>query len=225
VKTVTIEDPVEYQLPYMTQIPVNGEVTFARAMRASLRSDPDVMMIGDVRDRETMMMTIEAALTGHLVFTSMHTNSAASSLRMMLDAYGDAFMMSESVRAILNQRLVRCLCKSCKEEYELSSQEQSRLDDFCRGAGISSDELGSTFYRETGCDECAHGFRGRMPVNELMEMSNHLAGALTEDISMEDIHSRAIEDGMISMEADALYRAVEGETSLSEVYRVLANRM
>ncbi len=215
---VTVEDPVEYQLDGVNQVPVNPkrELTFAAALRSILRQDPDVIMIGEIRDRETIEIAVKAALTGHLVLSTLHTNDAASAVTRMVDMGLDPFLVSSSVLLICAQRLARKLCDNCKTPVDVP---KDRL--------LSMGFLESDFTEDLqlygsggGCSRCNNGFRGRFALLETLPMTDTLRRSVVEGASSLELKDKAIGEGMISLRRAALLNAMRGKTSLEEVMRV-----
>jgi general secretion pathway protein E len=217
-KLLTIEDPVEYLLPNTAQSQVNMRVgyTFPSALRSFLRQDPDVIYVGEMRDLETFQIAIQAALTGHLVFTSLHTNTAVGSLMRMQEMGIEPFLISASVTGIINQRLVRRLCDHCK-------QPVTTADDQLRALGITDPaELDATFYSSSGCPDCAgRGFRGRIAIYEVLTMTPPLSDLISRRAPEEALQAAAIDGGMTMMLRDGIRKAAEGKTSIEEMLRVL----
>jgi type IV pilus assembly protein PilB len=218
VNIVTIEDPIEYDLENINQAQVNTKsgVTFASALRAILRQDPDIVMVGEVRDEETVELAIRAALTGHLVFSTIHTNDAASGFTRLLNWDIEPFLITSTVKGILAQRLVRRICKSCKEPYEAEANE-------LRKVGINESEP-MTFYKGKGCLSCRNtGFSGRIGLYELLIMNNEIAQLVLEQKPGYAIREKAIENGMITLLEDGLIKAKRGDTTLSEIIETLGS--
>ncbi len=216
---ITIEDPVEYQLPNINQSQVNlpANITFARGLRAILRQDPDVIMVGEIRDRETADIAVHAALTGHLVFSSVHTNDAASTLPRLLDMGVEPFLIASSVIGVIGQRLVRVICRDCKQNYK---PDASILDQL----GISKKDRGDhvVFARGTGCQACGNrGYRGRTGVFEVMRMTEPIKRLVMQERSALDIRDAAIADRMVLMRECGVRKVLDGVTSPEEVLRVL----
>ena len=214
---ITIEDPIEYKFKYIVQGQVNERagMTFASALRAMLRQDPDIIMVGEMRDRETVDLAVRAALTGHLVFSTLHTNDAASTYSRLLDMDTDPFLMSSTIRAILAQRLIRRLCSKCKEAYQPNTVELESV-------GIQT-ETGTIYKPSTGgCSQCRHtGYKGRAGLYELLIPSDEIKEMVKDRKSDIEINKLAIEQGMISL-ADEAHRCIfEGNTSIEEIKRVL----
>jgi len=226
-KVMSIEDPVEYILPGVVQIPVNAGagVTFGIAMRSVLRSDPDVVMVGEIRDAETMNIAFQMALTGHLVLTTLHTDEAASALTRMLDIGGAPFLVSDSVKLVLAQRLVRTLCPDCSVSDTPSPEAIGRAAQIARNGGLNWGAMPKAFRRPRGCVKCRKlGFRGRQPIVECLEITPEIAAAVRRRAEVDELRALAVSQGMTTMAADGLRRAAAGQTTLDEVFRVLALR-
>jgi len=213
---ITIEEPVEYDLEGINQIPVNVKagVTFAKGLRSILRQDPDVIMVGEMRDLETADVAVRAALTGHLVFSTLHTNDAPSSVVRMIDMGVAPYLVTSSVCCVLAQRLVRTICSKCKESY-IPNQE---LLDF---AGLKGTPLDYTFYRGSGCDDCVQtGYRGRTGLFELMVVDKELRMLIHEGKSTDAIREAAKKSGMKLLWEDGLEKVLKGKTTIDELKRV-----
>ncbi|RKY18126.1 MAG: type II secretion system protein GspE [Planctomycetota bacterium] len=217
VKIITAEDPIEYHIPGINQCQVNRKVgmTFARIIRAMLRQAPNIILVGEIRDKETADVAIQAALTGHLVFSTLHTNDAPSALPRLIDLGVKPFLAASGVIGVMAQRLVRVLCPHCKEPYEPSEYE-------LRAIGISRSEAQEfTFYRPVGCPECGYrGYRGRLGIFELMEMNSVLRQMTFEKRSAHELREQARKSGMVTLAEDAVRKAMAGITSVQEVLRV-----
>ena len=214
---VTIEDPVEYRLPMVRQIQVNTkvELTFASGLRSILRQDPDVVMVGEMRDEETARIAIQAALTGHLVFSTIHTNDAAGAVSRLIDMGIEPFLITSSVIGLVAQRLVRRLCKECKVPYKASKAEMETL-----GIKDSGSEL--TLYNAVGCDACRKmGFKGRIAIHEVLVPDNEVRRLTIQKASSDEIKRYAASQGMKTLVYDGLQKAKAGLTSLEEVLRVI----
>lgn len=219
--TITVEDPVEYRLPGINQVQINQKagLTFASALRSILRSDPDVVLIGEIRDRETAQIAIEAALTGHLVLSTLHTNDAPSAVGRLIEMGIEPFLVSSALDCVLAQRLIRKLCEKCKEPYEPSEEmlAESRIT-------IPQEMVGSklSLHRAVGCSACGKtGYRGRMAVHEVMLVSEEIERLTSERRSSEEIGSLAREQGMRVLRDDGVEKALLGLTSLEELLRVI----
>jgi type IV pilus assembly protein PilB len=214
---ITVEDPIEYRLAGVKQVQVNRKagLTFASALRSILRADPDVVLVGEVRDVETARIAIEAALTGHLVLTTLHTNDAASTSARLVDMGVEPFMVTSAVNCIVAQRLARRLCDRCKEPLEL-------LEDDLLELGLGFDLSNASFFRPVGCTRCSGtGYRGRLAIHEVMEMTDEIAHLLVAQAIPGDLEAMAVKQGMVTMREDGLRKAASGETSLEEVLRAI----
>jgi len=216
-KILTIEDPIEYQLDGINQTQVDPRIglTFASCLRAFLRHDPDVIMVGEIRDSETAKTAIHAALTGHLVMSTLHTNSAASALTRLLDMGIENYLLTSTVIGIVAQRLVRALCPTCREPYAVPAEYLSQIDRSGKHCA------NPTFYRPTGCERCDHvGYLGRVCVLEILTMSQSIRELVRDQAEAEALHAQAVSDGMRSMYQDGIDKALAGITSVEEVIRV-----
>jgi type IV pilus assembly protein PilB len=217
-KLVTIEDPVEYHLPGVVQLQVNRKagLTFASGLRSILRADPDIIMVGEVRDLETVEVAIQAALTGHLVFSTLHTNGAAGSITRLLDIGVPPFLINSSITGILAQRLVRRLCLNCRESYEPD-------EDVLRMLHIDLDKKSCPLiYRAKGCSRCGGtGYQGRIGLFELLIMSPSISNAVLERKSAREISEIANAEGMSTLFEDGIEKVKEGLTSVEELLRVI----
>lgn len=217
VKIITVEDPVEYQLPGINQIQVNPKIdlTFATGLRSILRQDPDVVMVGEIRDRETAEIAIQASLTGHLVISTLHTNDSASSATRLIDMGVEPFLVTSSVVGIIAQRLVRTLCSECRERYTPNEFELNQL-------GLDLKELeGKLIYRAKGCSECLEtGYSGRTGVHEILMMDDDIRAMVMKNTDAVAVKRKAMEKGMKSLREVAAEKVVEGETTVEEVLRV-----
>ena len=218
INVITIEDPVEYRLPNVYQIQVNKRagVTFATGLRAILRSDPDVLMVGEIRDLETAKIALEAALTGHAVFSTLHTNDAPSALTRLKELGVEPSVTASAITGVLAQRLVRRLCVECREPYESSRTDLEHL-------GYTPDAIdrGVTLYRRRGCTRCSKGYTGRTGVHQLMVMNENLAALLTEGAGHGQLVEAAIAGGMGTLWQDGLAKAAAGVTTIEELSRVV----
>jgi len=216
---ITVEDPVEYRLDGVNQIQVNPKagLTFASALRSILRADPDIVLIGEIRDKETATIAIEAALTGHLVLSSLHTNDAASAVSRLVEMEVETFLVASAIDCVVAQRLFRVLCERCKEAYK---PEHAELV----AAGYPEwliPEI-DTLFRPTGCSACSNtGYRGRAGLYEVMPMSEEIQRLTVDRASADDIRKVAIEQGMMTLRDDGLEKARMGRTSIGEIARVV----
>ena len=214
---ITIEDPVEYQLDGITQANVNPRagITFATGLRSMLRQDPDVILVGEIRDQETASIATEAALTGHLVLSSLHANDAASAITRLVDMGIEPFLLGGSVSCSVAQRLVRVNCPKCLEEYKPDPENIRRL-------GLDPAAL---FVRGKGCEHCSNtGYRGRMGVYEVLEMTSELRRMILAGKNASEIQQTAINSGMLTLRQDASDKVLEGKTTIEEVVRVTAEQ-
>lgn len=211
----TAEDPIEYDLGGVNQIQVNKDITldFARILRAFLRQDPDIILVGETRDKETAHIAVEAALTGHLVFTTLHTNNAAGSFTRLGEMGIEPFLISSSTIGVMAQRLARRLCKNCKEQYQAEDQ-------VCEYMGLPPKSM---VWKGRGCPECnGKGVRGRIGIYEVMKMNAELRQMVAKSALTEDIHKRALELGMLDLKKYAALLLLNGDTSVEEVLQVVS---
>ena len=246
----TIEDPVEYKISGVnqTQTNVKAGMTFASGLRALLRQDPNIIMVGEIRDGETANLGVQAALTGHLVFSTLHTNNAATCLPRLLDMEIEPFLIASTVKAVIGQRLVRRLCTFCRQHYTPTSDEIKNIESLfglsnSRDIGYinrlesqaASEKIGGDAEQNTngttitglwkesaeGCDECNHqGFKGRLGIYEVLDVSQTIQRSITTNATSNDIQDEAINEGMVTMQIDGLIKALRGVTTISEVLRV-----
>jgi type IV pilus assembly protein PilB len=217
---ITVEDPVEYRLPGINQMQINARagLTFASALRSILRADPDVVLVGEVRDRETALIAIEAALTGHLVLSTLHTNDAPSSLPRLVEMGVETYLVASAIDCVVAQRLARKLCPRCREEYRPEPTELQQ-------AGFPEEQWPNIegLYRPVGCPSCSKtGYRGRLGLYEVMPVGEEIERMIVERVSSEDIRRSAVGDGMITLRQDGLDKVRQGVTSIEEVLRVVA---
>jgi general secretion pathway protein E len=219
-KMVTVEDPVEYHLPGVNQMQVKSLIglDFARALRSILRQDPDVIMIGEIRDLETVQIAIQAALTGHLVFSTLHTNSAAASITRLLDMGVEDYLLASTVTGILAQRLVRTLCSNCSKPAKISKGHLNRL--MQKAENLDSNSR-PDLRRPVGCDACQNsGFTGRTSIFELLIMSPDIRQLIASSASEREIEQAAVSNGMKTLYTTGLEKAISGQTTIDEVLRV-----
>ncbi len=216
-KIITVEDPVEYQIPGINQIQVNPKIdlTFAAGLRSILRQDPDVVMIGEIRDRETAEIAIQASLTGHLVISTLHTNDSASSIARLIDMGVEPFLVSSSVIAIMAQRLLRTVCKDCGIRYKASPEELAQI-------GLEPEKVGEKLiYKAKGCPICLEtGYAGRTGIHEILVMDDELRSMIMKGVEAGKIKRRAMEKGMLTLREDGARRVLAGETTIEELLRV-----
>lgn len=220
INVITVEDPVEYRIPGINQVQVNNKagMTFAAALKSILRADPDVVLIGEIRDGETAQIAIEAALTGHLVLSTLHTNDAASAVTRLTEMGIEPFLVGSALDSVLAQRLARRLCKHCKEPYVPTREE---LD--TAGFSIPEDQDLPTLHRPAGCKQCANtGYKGRLALHEIMLVSEEIERMAVAHKSSTEMDIVAREQGMVSLRGDGWIKILWGDTSIEEVLRVVA---
>ena len=216
-KIITVEDPVEYQMSGIQQVQVNNSagLTFASALRSILRQDPDKIMIGEIRDTETLRIAIQAAMTGHLVLSTLHTNDAISAVFRMVDMGIESYLVSGSLVAIQAQRLVRKICPHCKVETQLGGSILNKIKDYIpQGRDL-------TFYKGEGCKHCFHtGYAGREMISEVLTISHEIARLIAIDAKEEDLTKQALSEGFTTMFQDGIIKALDGKTTVEEIFRV-----
>lgn len=217
INIITIEDPVEYQIKGISQIQVNPKITltFASGLRSIVRQDPDVMFVGEIRDLETAEIAVQSALTGHLVFSTLHTNDSASAVARLVDIGVEPFLISSSVLAVAAQRLVRVLCNECKEPY---TPDEPVL----KSIGITLDEFqNNVIYKSKGCQKCFHtGFKGRIGIFEIMVLDDNLKSLVLRSFDSNLIKKEALKQGMLTLRMDGIQKVLDGVTTIEEVIRV-----
>ena len=219
VNIITVEDPIEYQINGISQVQVNAKIdlTFANGLRTIVRQDPDIILVGEIRDIETAEMAIQAALTGHLVFSTLHTNDAASAVTRLIDMGVEPFLVSSSVNAIMAQRLVRKICKHCREAYRPEPE-------YLESLALPPEFHHADLYRGPGCEKCLNtGYQGRVGIYELMVLSEHIKSIILTTSDAGQVKREAINDAenpMLTLRMDGLRKVLEGVTTLEEVFRV-----
>jgi type IV pilus assembly protein PilB len=238
----TIEDPIEYRMPRINQTQVYPKIglTFSTGLRALLRQDPNIIMVGEIRDNETMEMAIHSAMTGHLVLSTLHTNSAAGTLPRLIDMGAEPFLLASTINVIMAQRLVRRLCPECRKEYFLSQDELKNLKDnydidrileVIQKNGTAKTEKNEKsgddewkkikFFKAAGCEQCGNeGYHGRLGIYEVLEVDDEIEKMISQKASTEEIENKAKEKGMLTMVEDGFIKAAQGATSLEELLRV-----
>ena len=212
---LTVEDPVEYQMALLQQVQVNvkANLTFASALKSILRQDPDIIMIGEVRDQETLRIAVEASLTGHLVLSTLHTNDAVSAITRILDMGIESYLISGALVAIQAQRLIRKVCPHCKAKETPSEQVIEDFEKFLPAK--------YQFYKAKGCDKCMHtGYAGREMVSEVLVIDDELSSMIAKGATKEQMLEYALNNNFVTMFEDAAIRAASGKTTIEEVYRV-----
>jgi type II secretory ATPase GspE/PulE/Tfp pilus assembly ATPase PilB-like protein len=223
-KVITVEDPIAIRIDGVCQIPVRPQLgmTSAAALRAVLRSAPDAIMVGEIRDRESLVVAMQAALDGHLVLIGLHTRDAATALQRMVDLSSEAFAVAETSRLVLGQHLIRKVCAHCAEPATPSQELAEIAERLAREGGLDWDALERNFVRPKGCPHCAGtGYRGRFPIAETLRVSAEIRRALRRGDDEATLQRIAISEGMTSIAADGVRRAAAGLTTLEEVVRVL----
>jgi len=217
INIITIEDPIEYQINGISQMQVNPKIdlTFARGLRSIVRQDPDVILIGEIRDRETAEIAVHSALTGHLVFSTLHTNDSASAITRLVDIGIEPFLISSSVMAVAAQRLIRVLCSYCKEA---SEPDYIALE----GLGVIVDQFkDSKIYKAKGCEKCFNtGYKGRMAIFEIMVLNSHLKRLILKTYDSNRIKNEALKQNMITLRQDGIQKVLGGITTIEEVLRI-----
>lgn len=229
---VTIEDPVEIRIDGITQVQVNPDVglTFARGLRSFLRQDPDIVMVGEIRDKETAELAVQAALTGHLVLSTLHTNNAATAVPRLIDMGVEPFLLSSTMNITAAQRLARKVCDTCKISYEASESEIAKLrEELSKVQGLNFEELLEKsggkiiLYKGKGCPEDNYtGYKGRIAIFEVMKMSPEISTLIVKHANSQEIQDLAEKQGMVTMVQDGFLKALQGTTTISEVMRVVS---
>ena len=220
INVITVEDPVEYRMPGINQVQVNPKagLTFASALRSILRSDPDVVLLGEIRDHETAQIAIEAALTGHLVLSTLHTNDAPSAVTRLTEMEIEPFLVGSALDCVVAQRLARRLCDRCKEAYQPDPIDLVNLR-----VGFDPSQVLPTLFKPVGCQTCSGtGYRGRIAVHEVMAVTEEIERLAVERASAADIARVARTQGMIPLRMDGWTKAQMGLTSVEEILRVVA---
>ncbi len=221
VSIITIEDPIEYAVSEIEQIQVNNKtgLTFATGLRSILRQDPNIIMVGEIRDAETASIAVNTALTGHLLLSTLHTNDAATTLPRLLDMGIEEYLVASTVSLAIGQRLVRKICPHCKEKMKLTEAMKNSLLETPCGKMI---EDGITLYKGKGCEECSDsGYLGRISINEVLVADDDVRDAILKKASSNDIRNIAIQKGMTTMLEDGYAKVLKGETTIEEILRVI----
>ena len=216
----TLEDPIEYRIPNVTQTQVNTEIgfDFSDGLRTLVRQDPDIIMVGEIRDEKTASLAIESALTGHLVFSTLHTNSAVGTIQRLLNMDIDRYLISAAVKLVISQRLARKVCNFCREKYPVPEKYKELLH---KEIGIESAD--DYFYQAKGCEKCNNtGYKGRIGLFEVLEMTPAIEELLVKNATNKEIEEKAVEEGMTLLRKDALYKVVTGDITIEEAIRVMA---
>ena len=220
ISVVTIEDPIEYSLPGVDQIQVNAKtgLTFANGLRSILRQDPNIVMVGEIRDGETASIAINAAMTGHLVLSTLHTNDAPTTLPRLLDLGVEPFLIASTLNIAIGQRLVRTICPDCKVKKTFNELELQSLKEAFPVTLIKDH---NTFYKGEGCNRCNHsGYKGRVGIHEVLEVDEKVRELIMKKANGDEVRKLAIANGMVTMSEDGFQKAVDGVTTIEEVLRV-----
>jgi type IV pilus assembly protein PilB len=220
INVITVEDPVEYRLPGINQVQVNPKagLTFASALRSILRSDPDVVLLGEIRDHETAQIAIEAALTGHLVLSTLHTNDAPSAVTRLTEMGIEPFLVGSALDCVVAQRLARRLCEKCKEPYQPTPEEMLAA----RFPWVPGEPI-PEIYRPGGCSACSRtGYRGRLALHEVMTVSEDIERQAVAHSSSAEIGATAVRQGMVTLRDDGWHKVALGQTTIEEILRVVA---
>ncbi len=244
INIVTLEDPVEYKMDSINQMQINPDVglTFASGLRSILRQDPNVVMVGEIRDKETADLAVQAALTGHVVLSTLHTNSASGVLPRLLDMGIEPFLVASTVNTVIGQRLVRRVCDTCREEVQASSTQVAAIKKVVgevlpkanSDVGKAKEDLGYdnlplaaqnayTLYKGKGCNDCVNGYKGRIGIQEVFQMTQAMERLLSEHATTSQVQDQAQKDGMLTMQQDGYLKALVGITTLEEVARVASD--
>jgi general secretion pathway protein E len=217
INIITVEDPIEYRIPGIGQVQVNPKIdlTFASGLRSIVRQDPDVILIGEIRDLETAEIAIQSALTGHLVFSTLHTNDAPSTITRLRDMGVEPFLIGSSIRTILAQRLVRVICDECRQDYRPTSEELQRI-------GLSLTEVADgMLQRGAGCEQCLHtGYRGRTGIHEFLVLDEEMKKMILQTSDASLLRTHACDRGMKTLLLDGADKVLKGITTVEEVYRL-----
>ena len=215
----TLEDPIEYKIPHVTQTQINTEIgfDFPDGLRTLVRQDPDIIMVGEIRDQKTASLAIESALTGHLVFSTLHTNSAVGTIQRLLNMEVDRFLISAAVKIIISQRLVRKICNYCREQYPVPKHYYDLLHN-----EIGTEPENDFFYKAKGCEHCNNtGYKGRIGLFEVLHMSPVIEELIINGASNMEIEKKAVEEGMILLRKDALFKAVTGDITIEQALQLM----
>ncbi|KKT76850.1 MAG: General secretory pathway protein E [Candidatus Nomurabacteria bacterium GW2011_GWA1_46_11] len=221
VNVVTVEDPVEYQIAGVNQVQINpaAGLTFASGLRSFLRQDPNVIMVGEVRDQETSDLAIQAALTGHLVFSTLHTNNASGALPRLLDMHAEPYLLASTITAVVGQRVARKICPTCKKPYAPEKQVVDDIKAILNKLWLTPEKV--QLFKGEGCDDCGHsGYKGRVGIFEVLPVSEKIGRLILEHAPAQGIEKQAVEEGMITMKQDGYLKIVEGVTTIDEILRV-----
>ncbi len=219
INIITVEDPIEYRISGIGQVQVNPKIdlTFASGLRSIVRQDPDVIFVGEIRDSETAEIAIQSALTGHLVFSTLHTNDSAGAVTRLRDMGVEPFLIASSVNAVVAQRLVRVICPHCREEYRAEEMMLKRM-------GLLDALSGKTLFRGRGCVHCHHtGYKGRCGLYEVLQMTSEMKSLVLRTSDANELKNKAVESGMVTLQRDGVDKITKGITTLEELYRVISS--
>ncbi|MGQ9848114.1 MAG: GspE/PulE family protein, partial [Bacteroidales bacterium] len=224
VNIVTLEDPVEYQIPGINQVQINPQagLTFASGLRAFLRQDPNIILVGEIRDRETTQLAIQAALTGHLVFSTLHTNDAATAIPRLIDLGGEPFLIASVLNAVIAQRIVRRICPYCKVSFQPENEIENDIRNTLGNLLPAEYQQGRiNLFKGKGCSNCNYtGYYGRIGIFEVLKVTPSIDKLILKQISAKEIQDEAIKEGLITMKQDGYLKVIEGITTIEEVLRV-----
>ena len=224
INIVTLEDPVEYRIPGINQAQVHTQIgfTFANGLRSIVRQDPNVIMIGEIRDYETADMAVHAALTGHIVLSTLHTNDAAGAIPRLIDMKIEPFLVNSSVNCVVAQRLCRRICENCKEVLQIESGEKAAAEEALKNLPADVEKPSKIeFFHGKGCDNCnGTGYKGRIGIFEIFQLSDDLKAMVAKRASGTELAAQAVKNGMVTMKQDGILKAIDGLTTLEEVWRV-----
>jgi len=223
VNVITVEDPVEYEIPGVNQVQINPQagLTFASGLRSFLRQDPDIIMVGEIRDEETTELAIQASLTGHLVFSTLHTNSASGALPRLLDLKAEPFLLASSMTCVVGQRVVRRICEGCKEAYQPEAAVVADIKNVLGSLFAPYEGKNFQLYKGRKCDKCnGTGYVGRVGIFEVLPITEKVGKLILEHAPASKIEQQAAADGMITMKQDGYLKTIEGVTTIEEVLRV-----
>ncbi|MDD2516485.1 MAG: GspE/PulE family protein, partial [Candidatus Gracilibacteria bacterium] len=218
----TLEDPIEYDIPYINQTQVKPQIgfDFASGLKSIVRQDPDIIMVGEIRDKETATLAIEAALTGHLVFSTIHTNSAAGTIQRLINMDVEPFLVASSLRLIISQRLVKRICQKCKVEQEISPEKRKKVIQYL-GPILEENPENIIFYKGAGCEDCMNtGYAGRIGVHEAIIIDDKFDALILNKASVNEIEKKAKEFGMVTLIQDGLIKAATGKTTIDEALKL-----
>ncbi|MFK7779893.1 MAG: GspE/PulE family protein [Candidatus Gracilibacteria bacterium] len=220
----TLEDPIEYDIEYVNQSQVKPEIgyTFSTGLRSLVRQDPDIIMVGEIRDKETAILAVEAALTGHLVLSTIHTNSAAGTVQRLINMGVEPFLLASAMKMVISQRLGKKICHNCKEDYTLKETEKKKVEEIL-GPIIDKAEMKDLkFFHGKGCEECGEtGYSGRMGFHEVLIVGDYLEPLILNKESAHAMRDIAIKNGMVTITQDALLKAILGETTVEEALKLI----